>query len=368
MRKMFFLALISAILICGACKDKIKPGSVEPRRKEVSGVATVIVAPTVVDSFAETSGTVKANNVSVISSRLMGTVIKVTAREGDKVNAGDTLIIIDDSDMTQKVAAAAAGFKEAQKALEAAQKNSELAEITRRRYAGLLEEKVISQQEFDEIETNRKVALIEYERAQQAVERARAMEEEARVYHGFTRIKAPYRGCVTAKKIDEGTMAVPGVPLMVVEDTSRFKIDVPVDERFHKNLSVGMAVSVIVVSTNDERQGTVARIAPAVDPSTHSFNTEIALKGACLKTGLFAKVLIPVGKKEAILVPKKSVIEKGQLTGVYTVDKKRVISYTLVKTGKLYGDQAEVLSGLGKGDRIIVDGVERAVDGGKIKE
>ena len=57
-------------------------------------------------------------------------------------------------------------------------------------------------------------------------------------------------------------------------------------------------------------------------------------------------------------------MEKGQLTGVYTVDKNSVIAYRLIRVGKLYGDRVEILSGLNPGDSVIVDGVEKAVDGG----
>ncbi len=368
MRKILFLLFIAAILFCGSCKDKIKPGSVETKRKEVSGITIKTVAPSLTDLFYETSGTVKAKNVSIISSRLMGAVTKITVKEGDKVNAGDVLVFIDDSDAAQKTAAAEAGYKEAGKGLEASMNNKSLAEITYRRYSKLHEEKVISQQEFDQIETQKKIADIEYERTQQTVKRAEAMREEARAYYGFTKIKAPYTGIVTAKKIDAGSMAVPGMPLLVVEDVSQFKVEVPVDERLYKNLSVGADVSVLLASANERRQGNITRIAPAVDPSTRTFNVEILVKGAQLRTGLYAKVLIPEGKKETMLVPKKAVIEKGQLTGVYVVNEKGVISYNLVKTGKNYGELTEVLSGLKNNDRIIVEGIEKAVDGGMVKQ
>jgi len=368
MRKVLSLLCIAIILLCSACKEKIRPGSVEPKRKEVSGVTVATVASSPVGAFYETSGTVKAKNVGIISSRLMGTVRKIVVKEGDRVKAGDILIFIDDSDVAQKRAAAEAGYKEAQKALEVSRNNRSLAEVTWQRYSKLFEEKVISRQESDQIETQKKVADIEYERAQQAVERARATQEEARVYHGFAKIKAPYAGLVTAKKIDEGSMATPGTPLLVVEDTSQFKIEVPVDEKLYKNLSVGMAVDVLLESLNDTRQGNISKIAPAVDPSTRTFSVEILMSGAALKTGIFGKVFIPGGKKETILVPRKAVVEKGQLTGVYCVDSKEVISYRLVKTGKPYGEQIEVLSGLKNGDRIIVEGVEKAVDGGILKK
>jgi RND family efflux transporter MFP subunit len=367
-KEVLCLLCMAVAILCGACKGKISPGSVEPKRQEVSGVTITTVAFSPVDAFYEASGTVKARNIGVISSRLMGTVKKVVVKEGDTVKAGDTLVFIDDRDVAQKKAAAEAGYKEAEKALEVSRNNRALADVTFQRYSKLFEEKVISRQEFDQMETGKKVADIEYERAQQAVERARAMQEEARVWHGFARIRAPYPGVVTAKKIDEGSMATPGTTLMVVEDTSQFKVEVAVDEKLFRNLSIGTEVDVLLESPRETRRGTVSRMAPAVDPTTRTFNLEVTISGTALKSGLFAKVLIPGGKKEAILVPGKAVVRKGQLTGVYSVDGKGVIAYSLVRTGKPYGEQVEVLSGLRSGDRIIVEGVEKAVDGGMVKK
>jgi multidrug efflux pump subunit AcrA (membrane-fusion protein) len=65
-----------------------------------------------------------------------------------------------------------------------------------------------------------------------------------------------------------------------------------------------------------------------------------------------------------LAVPSSSIVEKGQLTGVYSVDAKGVISYRLVRTGRHYGNDIEILSGLTAGDKVIVAGTEKAVDGG----
>ena len=97
---------------------------------------------------------------------------------------------------------------------------------------------------------------------------------------------------------------------------------------------------------------------------TRTFKVKIDITN--LVGGQFAKINIPVAKKDAITVPKSAIVEKGELTGVYTVDSENVISYRLIRTGKTYSDKVEVLSGLSDGDKIITVGVEKAIDGGKI--
>lgn len=105
------LLCIAAILASVSCKGKIKPGNVEPARKEISRVTLQTVTPAVTTAAYETSGTVKAKNIGIISSRLMATVKKICAREGDRVRAGDILVYLDDSDVMQKRLAAEPAIK-----------------------------------------------------------------------------------------------------------------------------------------------------------------------------------------------------------------------------------------------------------------
>ena len=172
------------------------------------------MTPSQVDEYYDTSGTVAAKTISVVASRVMGSVTSIQAKEGDRVNAGRVLLTIDDSDVTQRVKAANEGYKEAEKGLEAAKENRNLADITDQRYKKLFDEKALTGQELDQIETQQRVAEIDYQRAQSSVERARAGLNEAKVYHGFTRITSPVNGVVTEKKGEVGSMAVPGMPLL----------------------------------------------------------------------------------------------------------------------------------------------------------
>jgi RND family efflux transporter MFP subunit len=342
----------------------VKPGTREVRREPVSGITVKTVATLQVDRYFETSGTVTAKTISAVASRVMGTVTSIRVKEGDRVSAGQLLLTVDDSDVKQKVQAASEGYNEALKGLEAAGQNRNLSDITYRRYKKLYEEKALSGQELDQIETQMKVADIDYQRAEAAVARARAGLNEAKVYHGFTRIVSPVSGIVTDKKIEIGSMAVPGAPLLTVEDNSAYKIEVNGDESLAGKIRPGMDASVFIESLNSELKGGITEVVPSVDPMSRTFVIKIAIKGEGLRNGIYAKVSIPVGKKETILVPKSAVVEKGELVGVYVVDRDSVIRYRLVKTGRSYGDDLEILSGVNPGDAVIVGGAERAVDGG----
>jgi len=360
------LCIVIALLVAG-CKDKVKPGFADVKRQVISGITVTKISLTSVDSYYETSGTVRAKTVSIIASRVMGTVRAIQVKEGDKVKAGDLLLTLDDRDMAQRTAAAEAGFKEALMAQEAARQSKALADITYQRYKNLHVEKAVTGQEMDQVETKRKIAGLEYERSGEAVSRSKALLAEANVYLGFTKIRAPQSGVVTEKRIDVGSMASPGTPLMTIEDTSRFRVEAPVDERLSGIVKAGPPAHVDVAAMGRRLTGNIAEVIPAMNPASRTFLVKIDLNDPSLKPGLYGKVLIPEDKKEVLLVPKGAIAEKGQLSGVYVVDDKGVIAYHLIREGKSYGDRIEILSGLKAGDTIIVGGVDRAIDGGIVR-
>jgi RND family efflux transporter MFP subunit len=361
----FFISLSLTLM---GCEDKVKPGKVETKRQEVSGVKVTAVKPSVFDECYEGSGTVRSRRVNSIASRVMGTVTSLNVREGDTVRAGQVLITIDDKDIAQKVIAAESGYREALKALEAAGQNKSLAEITYQRYRSLYEEKVIAQQEIDQIETQKKVADIEYERIQDMVNRMKAGLSEAKVMHEFTKIIAPASGTVVEKKIEPGSMAIPGTPLLTIEDTSSFRVEAPVDEGLFGKLRVGMQADIVIESLNQKLRGKIAEIVPAIDPMTRTILAKIDVTGTGLKSGLFARVRISVGKRKAIALPAAAIVARGQLNGAYMVDERGVISYRILKLGMEHEGLIEVLSGLNANERVITGGTEKAFDGGILRE
>lgn len=361
------LIIVLSFLLSG-CKDRARPGEEGAIRPAISGVQMIEVHPTPVDELYETSGTVKAKVISDISSRVIGTVTKINVKQGDRVTKGDLLLTIDDKDLTQRVKAVQQEYAEALKSLESAKQNKSLLDTTYMRYKGLFDEKAVSEQEIDEIENRKNLARLEYERAKATVEKAAAFLKEAEINLGFTKITAPFSGIVTQKKIEVGNMAVSGTPLVVLEDDSSFRLDAYVDEKLLEKLKVGMPVEVKIDALGMQTIGEIYEIVPYIDPMSRTFLIKVDLNDQNLNTGLYGRVTIPIGKKEALLVPQNSIVEKGQLVGVYVVDDRGNVSYRLVKLGRDFNGQSEVLAGLKDGERIIVEGVEKAVDGGIVQQ
>lgn len=368
LRKRWLLGFGLAILLMAGCQDQGRDRGAEIKRQVVTGLQTAEVRLNPLTEYHETTATARPQAVSVIAAKVMGVVTAIHVKEGDGLAAGQELLTIDDRELVQRLKAADAARQEARKALDAAVQNRSLASVTQRRYKHLFDERAISGQEMDQVNTQLKVANAEAERAQAMVIRAQAGLAEAQVTLGYARIVSPSSGVVTEKKIDVGSMAVPGLPLLIVEDQSAFKLEINVDESLSSAVVLGMPVEIAIDAIGLATSGEVREVVPAVDPAARSFVVKVGVAGQGLRSGMYARVRIPIGERQAILVPGEAVVNRGQLTGVYKVSADGIIALTMVRVGKRHDVNVEVLSGLKPGERIIVGGVSKAIDGGRVGE
>lgn len=350
-RLMVYCFLTAIILVAGmtaGCKGKQKEEAA--KRPEITGVTVSPVSMSTVDDVYEVTGTVRANNTSIVASRVMGVVTSIPVREGDSVKAGQVILIIDDRDAVQRARAA-------NMAVESAKQSQSLAEKTWQRYKKLYDENVISRQEMDQMDAKKKIADAEYERI-------KSMAEEARTYMSFARVTAPISGRITEKRIEAGSMATPGMPLLVIESGGSSYIEVFIDAGLGGKIKTGMIVEAIVETMDKPLAGMIREVFPSVDPLSRTFTVKVEIRNVSLRSGLFARVRIPVGKREAILAPDRAIVQKGQLTGVYAVDGQGIVTYRLVRKGNTSAGGTEILSGLTGTDRIITAGIEKVIDGG----
>jgi len=351
MKRFSLLALWFLALLIIACAEGNPPAAAKPT--ELTGIPVAVTAMKSVQDYYETSGSVMAVTITQVASRIMGAVTSLPVKEGDRVRAGQLIVTIDNQDMLQRL-------KATERGLDAAREQRDLMGVTAKRYAKLYTEKALTQQEMDEVTTREKVAQLEYDRA-------RAMADEARVMVGYTRITAPVSGVVTAKMIDLGATAVPGIPLLTLENQDAFQVETHIDEGLAGKLTTGKPVTVIIDALNRTLEGKIQKIVPSVDPLSRSFLVKITLVAQGLHTGLFARVRIPAGQKDILVIPSSAIVQRGQLTGVYIVDTQNLTAYRLIRTGRVFDQGVEVLSGLTPGERIVTAEVSRVTDGARLQ-
>jgi multidrug efflux system membrane fusion protein len=396
---MLIVLIATPVISCGK-KEEAVIGTPTP----IQGVKVETLNLSPVQEEYEAVGTVRSKTISLLSSKTVGNILAVHVREGDGVRTGQLLIEIDDRDTRAQLQKAQAGLREvqdaqeeidqniraAEAAREAAEAGRSLAAATFKRYDALLEEKSVSRQEFDEVQARLKVAEAEVDRAGRMLqalmakknqliakmEQVRADITSAQIYVGYSRIQAPINGVVTSKQAEVGLLAAPGVPLLTLEDNSTYRLEVSVEDSMLKKVHLEAPVRISIDALGpQEFSSRVTEIVPASDPGSRSSTVKIDLSGekgvsfgqTVLRSGLFGRARFPVGQKRVLKVPQVAILQKGQLVGVYTVDSANIVHLRLIKTGKSYGDQVEVLSGLNEGDRVVVEGMERVKEGDRVQ-
>jgi len=334
----------------------------------VRDVSVLAVKQANIPDVLEAVGTVRAVQTSDLASQMMGNIVEIRVHEGDRVRRGQVLAVIDDSQPRAAVDRATAADLAAQQQLVAANSDLALAESTLKNQY-LYEQKIVSQQEFDEVKARQEANLARCDIAKAGQAQTRAALNQAMTSLDYTRIRAPFNGVVTHKKSDSGTLASPGMPIFTVEDTSRYRLEVAVNESDVRYAGVeGQVSTAIEALGNVALRGRVVEMVPAADPASRAFLVKIELPtDTRLRSGLFGRAQFSRGKQQALLIPRSAVIERGQLQGVFVLDQNKVASLHYVTLGKFSGAEIEVLSGLQGGEWFVANPGDRDLNSKRIE-
>ncbi len=317
----------------------------------------------------EVAGTVRPLYSAAVSSRMTGAIQQVHARAGDAVRQGQLLVELDARDLESSLRQAEAArvevenaILEASHAIQSAEAQRQLAEVTYQRYAGLLEKKSVSRQEYDEAEARLNSAKAALAMAAARKSQAEAKREQAdsqiataRISVGYAKIHAPFAGVVTDRRLDAGSLATPGVPILLLDQAGAYVMEVAVPESRLTSVQTGQKVTVRIDALEQSFSGQVSEVVPALDSSSRTFLAEIALpRDPKLRSGLFGRALFPGGVRQALTVPASAVTERGQIQSVFVADG-GTARRRLATLGALADGRLEVLSGLEAGEAVVTE-------------
>jgi len=115
-------------------------------------------------------------------------------------------------------------------------------------------------------------------------------------------------------------------------------------------------------------EGVIDIVAPAADPSSRSFLVKVRLPvGGDVRSGMFARVALPVGEDRLMAVSASALVQQGQLSGLFVVTPDGIARFRLIRMGRSLGDKVEVLSGLPEGSRFVVSPPPGLVDGVRVE-
>ena len=374
--------ILSMVAGFSACGEKGKQETAVSR-PVVQNVEVVVVRPVPRETMAEAMGTVRARTTAAVAPQVTGRLTGVAVSEGSVVAAGALLATIDDTTVRAQLSSAEGAVAEAEAArdevdgaISQAEAGKSLAEKTFERYRKLLEGKVVTQQEFDEVEMRRTVAVKELERARRKREQvsakivqAKGQADAAKAMLAWARVTAPFAGVIVEKRADAGSMAVPGVPLFVLEDPRRHRIEAFVSEAYLPLLRKGAPVQVVLdADPGKPFSAVVTEIDPSIDPATRTFTVKADLPAGRARSGQSGKVRFAAGKGTVIAVPKRAVTRAGGSDGVFTVGARdNVARLSLITLGAEFDDRVEVLSGIEDGARVALSPIDKLSDGARVE-
>jgi HlyD family secretion protein len=359
--------IVAAVTVgCGAGRE------VQPA-EHAAPVAVTAASSTIRDrsDTFEAGGVIRGRTSATLASRVMANVREVLVEPGTRARTGQVLVRLDDRDVSAAAREARARSLAAERAIESARGEQEaadaalaLARATHGRILALSDRKSATPQELDQAVAALHAAEARVARsragmseAQANLEGAKAGSDAAIVMMSYSTIVAPFDGLVTEKLVDPGNLVAPGTPLLRMEDTGAFKLEVRIDESRGARVASNASVQVVVDGQHGPitLSGRVAEVARAVDTDTRTLLVTIGLPASTgsLTPGMFGRASFPGTVRRLLTVPDEAIVTKGQLANVFVVDGDRA-RLRFVSVGRSADGATEILAGLAEGESVLI--------------
>jgi HlyD family secretion protein len=340
------MTILLAVLAAAGCgSEKIEPGQLAPPEGLPEPSQQIEIERVRRPTQYEAVGTVRSRATATVSSQIAGRITSVQGDAGTSVEAGTELARIEEQEFKARVEQARSG-------LRAAEAGRDQADTSYARIEKLSQIKAATQEQLEAATSSAKQATANVEVSRQRL-------REAEIAYDHTRITSPIGGVVEQRLVDPGDLALPGKALFVIHHPEDLRLEASVREGVIDRIRMGQEVTVQLSATDQTVTGTVSEIGPSADPVSRSFQVKVTLPPARgLYPGMFGKLEIPIGERDAILVPSAAIIRVGQLTTVRTrVGERWERRY--VSIGEERAGRVEVLAGLSAGEVIGWDPLVR---------
>ncbi len=328
---LLLLTIVTAVALV-ACHSKKENTS-----ESLSPVAvrTIVSENKARPSSEEVVGTVRAKLRAAIEPKVSARIEALLVAPGQMVKAGELIAQLDPREIQAKLDQALALREQATRDLA--------------RSRELLDKKITAQADFDAVQARARVA------------EGAARETETML--GYTKVIAPFDGIVTRKLADVGDLAAPGKPIIEMEDPRALRFEADVPEALIGHVKIGDKLPVQVAEGSAPIESTVVEVAPVADAASRTFLVKLDLPAAeGTRSGQFGRVWVRTGESKSIRVPTSAIVVRGQMECIFVIANQHA-QLRIVRTGKRTGGEAEILSGLSSGERVVSEGGESLRDG-----
>jgi membrane fusion protein (multidrug efflux system) len=332
------LALSVGIVACGSSDAKTN-GSSTARQEQAVGVRVQEVQPKPFAEALQATGIIKAYEDVMLSPEEGGVVKEWNVQKGDRVSKGQVLAVLNDELL--------------QANYNAARSQYQIAELNFQKQKSVYEEHGISELQIKSAEYTRDAAKAAADLALARLER--------------TRLRSPIDGVLNDRFVDEGEFAPSAMPIAHLVNNSRIKVAAEVPENYAAGLTVGSIISFTVDAyPEDTLTGTIRYVSSSINPNNRTLTVEAVLAnpGGKLKPEMIARVrILRSEKRSAVLINQTVVQQVDRGRYVVYIEKNGKAEERRVKLGGRQGNMVQVLEGLDAGDRLIVSGFQKLVNG-----
>jgi membrane fusion protein (multidrug efflux system) len=354
------------LLLLGSCGSHTPPAPPPPE------VQVVIANTQSVENISEVPGRVQAVRTAQVRARVDGIVERRLYNEGSDVQAGQVLFRIDPRELRANVSAVEAALTRARATAANARQDVQ-------RYRGLVKEQAISQQEFD-------AAMARLRTAEADVAQTEAQLESARLSLSYTDVTAPIDGRAGRAQVTEGALvsASAATLLTTIEQLDPIFVNFSQSSAYllsiRREIAAGtlevpefgkVAVTLLLEDGSEYgERGHLDFLDLSIDQATGTaaVRAEFPNPDRILLPGQFVRARIEVGvRPNTFLIPQRAVQITPAGANVLVVDDEGTVAARPIKLGAQQSDQWVVLDGLRSGDRVIVDGIQKAQPGARVR-
>ena len=390
---------VSGVMVCAAAAALLSAGcgaeatgAAAPPPAAVA-VKAAPVQPEDIDRFLRVTGSLAADEQAEVAAETGGRVIATPIERGSRVSAGTVLVRISgaEAEASLREAEANAAQIEARLGLAAgepfdpsrvpevlnAKASLDWAEADFNRIKALLDQKVVSESEFDQKRTAMQAAQQQYQTAQngaqqsyRSLQAARARVDLARKAAADTVVRAPFDGLVAERVVSTGDYVTRGTKVATVVRIDPLRVELTVPEQFLSEVKEGQPVKLTVDAYPGENFAARVRfVSPALKTDQRALTVEAIApnRDGRLKPGLFATAFLQKpAAAPALLVPASAVETLAGTSRVYVING-GTAEERIVTLGERVGERVELASGVKAGERIVINPRGKLADGTRVQ-
>ena len=333
-KSLMFMFMAASLVACNSSSND--KASTEETSVPAVTVKTAEAELCAVDLLETYTSEIKAYKENDITPAAQGLHIdRILVDVGDKVTAGQTLVVLDQTTLKQQ------------------ELNLATTEDNYNRMVPVYEAGGISEQQITQMKNT-------LDLQKEVVENLRKNST----------IKSPISGVVTARNFENGDLFA-SMPILHIMQIDKLKVMANVSEQYFTCVKVGDKVAIEVdIYPGQQFEGQVSRINPALDSRTRTFGVEITInnKSMELRPGMYARATFNMGQRQSVMVPDKAVQKQaGSSERFVYVIKDGVADYRFVTDGRRVGDMIEVLEGLEAGEVVATTSFARLMNGAAVE-